>query len=260
MKTVRPEVLNKIPGRCITSGERFRFRCHPGIGCFNRCCRNLNLFLYPYDVIRLKNCLGIKSDQFIDRYVDVVLREGNSFPEVLLRMSNDTEQTCPFLTEKGCTVYPDRPDTCRTFPLEHGLQYGAAGDRPEKVSLFRPPDFCLGQHESDEWTLQSWQADQEAEEHNKMTRKWASLKGLFAKDPWQGQGPDGPKGRMAFMATYNMDAYREFVFSSSFLKRYKVKKDLLTRIRRDDTALLLFGMDWVRLFVWGIPSKKIRPR
>jgi hypothetical protein len=62
------------------------------------------------------------------------------------------------------------------------------------------------------------------------------------------------------MATYNMDEFREFLQSSSFLNRYKVKKDLLNRIRRDDTALLRFGMDWVKLFVWGIPSKKIRPR
>ena len=93
-----------------------------------------------------------------------------------------------------------------------------------------------------------------------MTLKWAGLKRLCDQDPWQGQGPNGPKGRMAFMATYNMDEFREFLQSSSFLNRYKVKKDLLNRIRRDDTALLLFGMDWVKLFVWGIPSKKIRPR
>ena len=260
MKSIRPETLDQIPGRCIATGDRFRFRCHPGIGCFNRCCRNLNLFLYPYDVIRLKNCLGISSDQFIDRYVDIVLRDGNSFPDVLLRMSNDAEQTCPFLTEEGCTVYQDRPDTCRTFPVEHGLQYGTTGAPPQPVSFFRPPDFCLGQHEPDEWTLESWKTDQDAAEHNRMTRKWAALKGLFVKDPWQGQGPDGPKARMAFMATYNVDAFRDFIFSSSFLKRYKIKKELLTRIRKDDVALLLFGMDWVSLFVWGLPSKKIRPR
>ena len=101
MKIVRPEALSQISGRCLASGDRFRFRCHPGIGCFNRCCRNLNLFLYPYDVLRLKNCLGISSEQFIDRYVDIVLREGNSFPDVLLRMADDAEQTCPFLTDKG---------------------------------------------------------------------------------------------------------------------------------------------------------------
>lgn len=260
MKSVRTDNLDQLFEQCLLKGQRFRFRCHPAIGCFNRCCRNLNLFLYPYDVIRLKQCLGIRSDQFIDRYVDIVLREGNAFPDVLLRMADNAEQTCPFLSEGGCRVYPDRPDTCRTFPVEHGLRYGAAGEPPETVSFFRPPEFCLGQHEADEWTLESWQTDQDAAEHNKMTRKWAELKGLFVKDPWQGQGPHGPQGRMAFMATYNVDAFRDFVFASSFLKRYKVKKDLLARIRKDDRALLLFGMDWVGLFVWGLPSRKIRLR
>ncbi len=40
---------------------------------FSLCCRNLNLFLYPYDVIRLKKGLEITSDQFLDKYVDIVL-------------------------------------------------------------------------------------------------------------------------------------------------------------------------------------------
>lgn len=260
MKSVRTDRLKRLSGRRVQSGERFRFRCHPDIGCFNRCCRNLNLFLYPYDVVRLKQCLGITSDQFIDRYVDVVLREGHHFPDVLLRMADDREQTCPFLTEAGCRVYPDRPDTCRTFPIEHGLHYGERGGPPEQISFFRPPEFCQGQTEADEWTLDTWAEDQDAAQHNRMTRQWATLQAMFTSDPWQGQGPNGPRGRMAFMATYNIDAFRDFIFASSFLKRYKVKKDLLTRVRRDDTALLKFGMDWVKLFVWGLPSKKIRPR
>ncbi len=260
MKTIPDDMLAQLPGQCLRNSDRFRFRCHPGLACFNRCCHNLNLFLYPYDVIRLKQNLGMRSDQFIDRYVDIVLREGNHFPDVLLRMATDREQACPFLSDAGCTVYPDRPDTCRAFPVEHGLHYGEPGTPPERIGFFRPPAFCLGGQGPAEWTLATWAQDQNAEEHHKMTLKWAGLKRLFDQDPWQGQGPNGPRGRMAFMATYNMDEFREFLQSSSFLNRYKVKKDLLNRIRRDDTTLLRFGMDWVKLFVWGIPSKKIRPR
>jgi len=260
MKIIHDQAATQLPGKCIRQGDRFRFRCHPGIGCFNRCCHNLNLFLYPYDVIRLKQSLGISSDQFIDRYVDIVLRDSHYFPDVLLRMSADREQACPFLTDTGCMVYADRPGTCRTFPVELGLQYGEPGSPPESIGFLRPPDFCEGEAGPDEWTLDSWEKDQNAHQYNKITRRWAVLMGMFSKDPWQGQGPDGPKGRMAFMATYNMDAFRGFIFSSSFLTRYKVKKDLTNRIRKDDTALLLFGMEWVKVFVWSMPSKKIRPR
>ena len=92
------------------------------------------------------------------------------------------------------------------------------------------------------------------------TRRWAAIKALFHQDPWQGQGPYGPKAKMAFMATYNMDAFRSFIFESSFLKRYRVKKERVRKMRKDDLALLGFGFEWIKLAVWNIPSKWIRRR
>ncbi|MBL0713428.1 MAG: YkgJ family cysteine cluster protein [Desulfosarcina sp.] len=260
MKTVKKNEIDHIDGRRVVRGERFQFRCHPDIGCFNRCCRNLNLFLYPYDVVRLKQKLGLTSGDFLDRYTDLVLRDGSHFPEVLLRMAENEEKTCPFLDEGGCSVYSDRPDTCRTFPVEHGLMFGADGRDPEGVSFFRPPAFCLGPHEDRSWTLDTWADDQKARVYNRMTRRWAAIRALFHQDPWQGQGPYGPKGKMAFMATYNMDAFRSFVFESSFLKRYRIKKDRIRKMGKDDTALLGLGFEWVKLAVWNIPSKWIRRR
>ncbi|MBW2251758.1 MAG: hypothetical protein JRF60_14315 [Deltaproteobacteria bacterium] len=62
------------------------------------------------------------------------------------------------------------------------------------------------------------------------------------------------------MATYNIDRFSDFVFNSSFLKRYKVKSALLKKIKTDDTQLMKFGFEWVKLFVWGIRTKNIRPR
>jgi hypothetical protein len=65
---------------------------------------------------------------------------------------------------------------------------------------------------------------------------------------------------MAFMATYNIDRFRDFVFHSSFLKRYKVKAAVLKKLKADDEELLKFGFDWVKLFLWNIKTKKIRMR
>jgi hypothetical protein len=93
-----------------------------------------------------------------------------------------------------------------------------------------------------------------------MTIRWAEIKQLFQRDPWGSEGPEGPKARMAFMAAYNIDRFREFVFASSFLNRYKLKAALVKKIRSDDAALLKLGFDWIKLFVWGVPSKQIRPR
>lgn len=258
MKSISPEEMERLPGIRLGKNDTFHFRCHRNLPCFNQCCRNLNLFLYPYDVLRLKKNLGMNSDHFLETHVDVVLREGNHFPEVLLRMTNSDAKTCPFLCDAGCRVYPDRPDTCRTFPVEHGLRLEAHPDRSEMVSFFRPPDFCQGRHEGQRWTLSSWADNQEAVIYNRMTARWAPLKARFRDDPWGPEGLSGPNAKMAFMAVYNLDRFRDFVFKSSFLNRYSIKKQLLQRLRASDKELLLFGFEWVGYFVWGIPSKNIR--
>jgi Fe-S-cluster containining protein len=260
MKYIDIKKIEELPGRRIEAGDTFSFRCYPEIACFNRCCRNLNLFLYPYDVLRLKNALGVSSDQFLDRYVDVVLRSDNFFPEVLLRMSENDEKTCPFMLASGCAVYPDRPDTCRLFPVEQGVLYAAAGKKDQVIYFFRPPDFCLGPDESTRWTASRWAKDQQTEIYRQMTSRWAELKRLFQTDPWGAEGPRGPKAKMTFMAAYNIDRFRDFVFTSSFLKRYKVKAAILEKIKNEDTRLLQFGFDWIKFYLWGIKTKKFRPR
>jgi uncharacterized protein len=260
VKPLAPGDIEKLPGLRLRDGDSFRFRCHPAVGCFNRCCRNLNLFLYPYDVIRLRARLGITSDEFLERHTDAVLRPGRHFPDVLLRMAENAERTCPFLTEAGCRVYPDRPDTCRTFPLEQGLLHDAARGEDTPVFFYRPPDFCLGRHAEKEWSVAEWVADQEADTYQRMTIRWAEVQRLFADDPWGAEGPGGRRARMAFMAAYNIDRFREFVFGSSFLKRFKVTPELMARMKKDDAELLLLGFDWIKLFLWGIRSRRIAPR
>jgi len=247
-------------GRPIESGETFTFRCHPGVACFNRCCHHLNLFLYPYDVLRLSRHLELTTDQFIDRYVDLVLRKGDFFPEVLLRMREDEGHPCSFLTDQGCSVYADRPHTCRLFPMEQGARFDAATGRTTPVYFFRPPDFCLGPQENQTWTVDEYTQDQAADQYYRMTLRWAELRRRFRDNPWGLEGPEGPRAKMAFMAAYNLDRYRSFIFDSSFLKRYHIKKPLVKKLRQDDEALLQFGFEWIGLSIWGVASKNIRPR
>jgi hypothetical protein len=57
--------------------------------------------------------------------------------------------------------------------------------------------------------------------------------------------------KMAFMASYNVDTFRQFVFNSSFLSRFDLPEERLEDARRSDTALLLLGFDWIRRFLFG---------
>ncbi|MEW6670385.1 MAG: YkgJ family cysteine cluster protein [Thermodesulfobacteriota bacterium] len=260
MKYIDDDELRKLPGRRLAATETFSFDCFQGIDCFNQCCRNLNLFLYPYDVIRLKHRLAISSDAFIDRYVAVVLRPAAFFPDVLLRMQDDNSSFCPFVTPAGCRIYADRPDTCRKFPMEVGVRHGSGPGKTERIYIFRPPDFCRGPQQPRTWTPVGWAGGPDDRTYDQLTLEWAELKALFQSDPWGREGSDGPKAKMAFMAVYNIDRFREFVFHSSFLKRYKVKTALIKAMEREDVALLRFGFDWVRFFVWGQKTARLRPR
>jgi hypothetical protein len=65
-KQLEKEVLTEYPR--LGPDDRFSFACHPGVSCFNCCCANINIFLSPYDVLRLKKRLGISSTEFLDRY------------------------------------------------------------------------------------------------------------------------------------------------------------------------------------------------
>lgn len=259
MRPVDLDNLDQIPGKRIKPDEKFNFRCHAGVPCYNQCCRNLNLFLYPYDVLRLKTSLNITSDHFLDQYVDIVLRENNYFPDILLKMAADEHHSCCFLTPEGCRVYKDRPDTCRSFPMEKGMLPSPSKGPPQLVYFFRPPTFCMGDRERQTHRPEDWTRDQEAETYERMTIRWAELKQMFSINPWGFQGPDDPKCKMAIMAVYNLDRFRQFIFESTFLDRYKVKRAHLKKIKTDDLQLLLFGFEWIKLFVWKIPSKKIRP-
>ena len=60
-------------------GDKFRFRCHKDISCWTNCCHNTNLFLMPYDILRLKKRLGLDSLLFLDthtRKTVLILRPG----------------------------------------------------------------------------------------------------------------------------------------------------------------------------------------
>jgi len=260
MRYIEADRIDEIRGERIGETQTFSFRCHESLACFNTCCRNLNLFLYPYDVVRLKNHLGISSSQFLDSHVDIVLRETNYFPDVLLRMAENEEKTCPFLLESGCSVYGDRPGTCRMFPVEPGIYYDAGTGATHSLHFFRPPSFCLGQEERQVWTIQAWQKSQNASPYSNMAVQWADLKRRFQNDPWGEEGPGGQKGKMAFMAAYNVDSFRDFLFKSSFLRRYRVPPPTLKKIRTNDRELLLLGFEWISSYLWGIPSKKIMLR
>ena len=73
-----------------------------------------------------------------------------------------------------------------------------------------------------------------------------------------GQGITPKQVDMFFMACYNLDKFRDFVFKSTFLKKFDVDQKELDAMKADDVALLRFGYRWLRFALFGEDTLKIR--
>jgi len=260
VKQLDLEDLDRLPGMRLRAGQTFGFRCQPGIACFNRCCRNLTLLLYPYDVIRLRVRLDLTAMNFSTATRTWCCAVAATFRTSCCAWPKTASAPARFSPTRAAGSTPTDPTPAAPFPWSRGCCTMPQTHADETVFFFRPPDFCLGQYDTNQWTIPEWIQDQETDTYHRMTIHWAELRRLLQNDPWGAEGPMGARAKMAFMAVYNIDRFREFVFGSSFLKRFKVKPQLLARIQKDDVQLLLLGFDWIRLFLWGIRSPHLKPR
>jgi len=232
-------------------GEDFCFACHPSVPCFNKCCANLTLALTPYDIIRLKNRLNMTSGEFLDRYTETRTDQDQRFPRVTLSMLDREGRPCPFVSPQGCAVYEDRPGACRIYPLGRG---SAPGGR-EMFFLVRE-DHCRGFEETREWTVRSWMADQGLDQYNAVNDLWMEI--ITSKKSMGQEAQVMKKMQMFFMVSYNPDRFREFVFQSPFLARFKIDPDIIEAARTDDLALLKLGFDWLKFSLFGEKTIEVR--
>lgn len=209
------------------------------------------MILYPYDIIRLKNALGIISEEFMRKYTFLQKGDNPFFPTVKLKLNNDDEKACPFLTDTGCSVYADRPSACRTYPLERAVDRAkTAGVEDEYYFLTKHP-YCYGHREDIRQTVNSWVRNQQLIEYNTMNTLWAEIDTVFRQNPWQGEGVAGEKQQMAFMVCYNIDGFRQFAADHRLLKTFKIDKDFKKRIAKEDSELLKFGFIWLKFILTG---------
>ena len=235
-------------------GSKFTFECHPGVPCFTVCCRNVDLTLYPYDILRLKNGLGIDSEEFVRKHTFLVRGDNLFFPTVKLKLEGNEPKSCPFLSGSGCGVYHDRPSACRTYPLERAVDRSCPQGPCHDYYFMTDHDYCLGHKESREFTVEGWIRNQRLNEFNTMNSLWAELDTIFAGNPWKGEGAGGEKQRLAFTVCYNIDGFRRFEQQNNLLRNFKLEKDLKRRILREDTELLKFGFEWLKLLLGGRSS------
>ncbi|MFW6082299.1 MAG: YkgJ family cysteine cluster protein [Desulfosalsimonas sp.] len=236
--------------RTEVTDKGFYFACDPGVPCFTRCCRNPDMYLYPYDIIRLKNRLETDSENFLDSHTYTAVRDNPYFPHVMLKMSDESGRPCRFLTAKGCSVYEDRPFSCRAYPLEPALSRQGGCGSGDRFYVVRHP-YCEGHEQDCFWTVSRWIEDQDLGPFLEMNRRWAEIDTMLRRDRWGEAGFEHPAFKMVFMACFNPDRFREFVFNSSFLNRFSVQGERLADAEKHDEDLMHLGFDWVEFILEG---------
>ncbi len=213
--------------------QQFRFACRPGLSCFNKCCRDIYIVLSPYDVLRIKNTLGLSSGEFLKTYT-VPVPTGTLLPLVALKMREDNLE-CPFVTEQGCAIYDVRPWSCRLAPVDL--------DKDGRIRFIFEPDFCLGLREEQDWTLREWMRNQGMDDYDE-------TEGLIGELPsrirFTGlERLDRHIRGLVQMVCYDLDRFRRYVFETSFPELFPMDEALQGRLREDDRALLRFGLEWL---------------
>lgn len=232
---------------------RFRFRCHPGIACFTRCCAKLRLLLTPYDVVRLKHRLALRSQEFLIRYAELCMERSSRFPMLKLKMREDAGGRCPFVTPEGCSVYQDRPVACRIYPVGRAARKHADQTGPSETFFLVEEAHCLGFREQREWKIQEWLQSEGVAEYSRMNEGWLEIvtAGTSLGDP----GTVARKMQMFSMASYNLDRFRDFLFEGRFFHLFRVPR--AERLRDDDTELLQFAFRWLRFALFAEPTLEL---
>ncbi len=237
--------------------HKFKFKCHQKVACFTQCCRGINIILTPYDIVRLKNRLQLSSEEFLALYTTPQLLEKTDLPVVSLKLLDDESTSCPFVREDGCIVYEDRPTTCRYYPLGvASLSHKEDIDEDEFYFFVNEP-HCLGFEEEKIWSIRSWRQDQGVDIHDQINAEWTDL--IVRKRSFPATIKLTEQGKqMFFLASYNIDKFRKFVFESSFLKRYNIDPETLEKIRTDEIELLKFGLRWLKQILFDDGDFKIK--
>ncbi len=229
------------------------FSCHKGIGCWNACCSNIDISLTPYDVLRMKTRLGITSTEFLKDYTVPYEMEKDGIAGIKFRPI-EGGSACRFMKPEGCDIYTDRPTACRYYPVAL-LSMRKQDEYVDRDSYaIVKEDHCKGHEVNRRITIADYRQEQGLVEYDELARGWRQLV-LKKKSSGPTIGKPSLRSRqLFFMACYDIDRFREFVFADSFAKLFELKPEERESFAKDDVALLQFAFRFLRQVMFGEES------
>lgn len=232
----------------------FRFSCDPANDCFNKCCHDVAILLSPYDVLRLKNALGIDSSEFLEKYTITLTSKEKRVPAVFLKM-NEENLKCPLVTEKGCQVYPHRPWACRMYPLGMAEPKGPNA-AAQRFYFLVEEKLCHGHGAGQDCSVRDWIGKQGIESFDQMQTPFLEF---MSHPAWEKpELLDAAQLAMYHMALYDLDRFRRFVFDTRFLELFEVDEARIEALADDDEELLEFAIEWLSYSLLHEKRMKLR--
>jgi hypothetical protein len=105
--------------------------------------------------------------------------------------------------------------------------------------------------------VSEWRKDQGVDIHDEINAGWTDLVVRKRSFPPNLKLTEESK-KMFFLASYNIDQFRQFVFESSFLDRYEVALETVAKIKTDEIALLEFGLKWLKSVLYKDGAFKLK--
>lgn len=247
---------NIVPVR-LDLESKICFTCDKDLTCFTKCCYNNPVMLTPCDILKIKNRLKASSQEFLYAFTTVSKIEGTELPIPVLKPVDEERGRCPLLGPDGCSVYEDRPLACRYYPVGAGLFHNSDADDNERFYALIKEPHCHGHDLGTEMTIKEWREEQGIPEYDAVNSRWIEM---VLKRKSLGPFVNLPEKtlQMFFMGSYNLDSFREFVFSTPFLNIYELDESRVEKVKEDDWALFELAVDWMTSTLYGSGILKIR--
>jgi len=228
--------------RPLAFTESFHFSCSQAVPCFNDCCRDLNQSLTPYDVLRLKNGLGLPSNLFLERFTTLHTGPESGLPVAAFKTDPMRGHACPFVSASGCRVYENRPSSCRMYPLARAVSRCRATGAVNQHFALLTESHCCGHYQKASQTVADWLKRQGLKPyiyHNDLL-----LALIHKKNKMKPGALDSGAQHRFQLALYDLDAFRERVFTKEF-EPISIDPATFDQARTDDAALLQVGICWL---------------
>lgn len=227
----------------IDPGEPFSFLCHQKIACFTHCCRELELVLTPYDVLRLRQATGLSSAELLERYIIAEQTPEDIFPRFYLTMVDDGKASCVFVSREGCTIYQHRPGACRTYPM--GRAAVREKERINEFFVLLHEPHCHGFREHVLQTTASYTSSQGLEPYNSFNDLLTEI--TQHEKIRQGMRLNEKQAQSYSLALFDIDTFRDLLQKGEINNSAEQVVEEIS----DDEALLVYAMNWLKKELFG---------